>query len=385
MIGEREWQFGQSLVQLILGVNELYLSLMPAETEGLAREGYVAINLSRLDPFPMASYAAAQARTDELRRELANLDLAENRRQYFSDYLTSIDCFCRWRDTNDVAYPELVHSLMGIPGDPPELEPLADATDALLRDAGFSGDMFEMMGGFRRSRQVDPEKVVQSLTDYMVEARAWVVEHMFPLPDDFQFTVVGERGVAYNAYCAYVDRAVQINLDIPFTHEDLKHLACHEAYPGHSTQMQRHEQLVAANEMTEDGLLVVTDTPTTPLFEGIGEIGLTLLGWDQSQPERINRALGRLNSAVGCWAGYLFAQGRHQEGMDLMLRYGGEEWTTARARLLSMPIRLPFIYAYFYGDRLVHGVLERTADRGVFLTYLYALNHSPASFELFDS
>lgn len=385
MIHDQERQFGQHLVQLVLGVNDLYLSLLPADTEGLAREGYVAINLSRLDPLPVASYAAARTRAGELRRELQGINLVVERRQYFEDYLTSVDTFCRWRETNDVAYPELVHLLMGIPGEPPKLEPLVDAANAVLREGRFSGDTFEMMRAFRRSRQVDPERVVQTLKTYLEEARAWVVRNMFPLPDDFHFDVVGEHGAAYNAYCAYVDRVVQINLDIPFTHEDLKHLACHEAYPGHSTQIQRHEQLVASNEMTEDGLLVVTDTPTTPLFEGIGEIGLTLLGWDQSQPERINRTLGRLNSAVGCWAGSLFAQGHRQEGIDLMLRYGGQEWTTAREKLLSMPIRLPFIYAYFYGDQLVHTVMNKAGDRRSFLTYLYALNHSSASLAFFDS
>jgi hypothetical protein len=221
--------------------------------------------------------------------------------------------------------------------------------------------------------------VVDTLAQYLAEARRWVERELFPLPDDFQFRVVGETGVPYNAYCGYVEREIRINLDLPFTREDLKHLACHEAYPGHSTQIMRHEQLVAKEQMTEDGLLVVTDTPTTTLFEGIGEVGLTLLAWDRSAEEQINRRIVRLRHAVAAWAAYLFATGKRDQGMDLLLHYGDARAARVWKELIDLPIRCPFVYAYFYGDQTVQRALLAAQDRRAFLHHLYGLNHSPAS------
>jgi hypothetical protein len=379
VITPQEQDFSRRLVGLILGIDELYRSLLAPDLQGLAREGYVAINLSKVAPQPVNSYADARAAVTSLCDELDRLDLRPGRKQYFGDYLNAIDTFCRWQDERSVAYAALVHSLLGVPGEPPSLEPLVRAVDEALRSAGYQGDTPAMIAAFHESRLVPRGAVVGTLEHYLAEARAWVERQLFPLPSDFQFRVVGETGVPYNAYCGYVEREVRINLDLPFTHEDLKHLACHEGYPGHSTQIIRHEHLVARDEMTEDGLLVVTDTPTTTLFEGIGELGLTLLAWDRSAPERINRRIITLLSAVDAWAGYLFASGKRDEGMELLLRYADACSAEARKELLDLPLRCPFIYAYFYGDQIVHRALAAARDQRAFLHHLYDLNHSPAS------
>jgi hypothetical protein len=379
MIAREELDFSRRLVGLILGIDELYRGLLAPDLQGLAREGYVAINLSRVAPTPVGSYAEARAMVARLHASLEELNMRPGRKQYFGDYLHAIDAFCQWQDERNASYPALVHALLGVPGEPPPLEPLVQAVDEALRGAGYEGDTTAMIAAFRESRLVPSDAVADTLAQYLAEARAWVERELFPLPGDFQFRVVAEQGVPYNAYCGYVDREIRINLDLPFTREDLKHLACHEAYPGHSTQIMRHEQLVALEQMTEDGLLVVTDTPTTTLFEGIGELGLTLLGWDRSVPEQINRRIGVLRSAVAARAGYLSATGQPGEAMELLLRYGDARTARVWTELMDLPIRRPFVYAYFYGDQTVQGALLAAQDRKAFLHHLYDLNHSPAS------
>jgi hypothetical protein len=379
MIPPQELDFARALVGLILGIDEHYRGLLTPDLQGLAREGYVAINLSRVAPTPVSSYAEAHTLTTRLRASLEDLDMGPGRKQYFGDYLHAIDAFCQWQDDGTMPYPVLVHALLGVPGDPPPLEPLVQAADEALRSAGYEGDTATMIAVFRESRLVRSDAVVDTLARYLSEARAWVERELFPLPGDFQFRVVGERGVPYNAYCGYVEREIRINLDLPFTREDLKHLACHEAYPGHSTQIMRHEQLVAQDQMTEDGLLVVTDTPTTTLFEGIGELGLTLLGWDRSAPEQINQRINVLRSAVRAWGAYYSATGKPDKAMELFLRYGDAHSARVWTELMDLPIRRPFVYAYFYGDQTVHDALLAARDRRAFLHHLYDLNHSPAS------
>ena len=384
MIEAQELAFARHMVSLILGIDAIYRQLLHPDLQGLAREGWVAINLSQVPPLSLDSYAHARSMVAELRSQLQALDVSPGRRRYFSDYLQAIDTFCLWQDKQGLPYEELVHNLLGFPWTPPDLPPLLEALDARLRAAGFSGETASMIAAFRESRAVPRNEVVQTLARYLGDARAWVEREMFPLPHDFQFHVEGESGLPYDAYCEYAGRFVRINLDIQYTHEDLKHLACHEAYPGHSTHILRRELLVQRGAMTEDGLLVVTDTPTSILFEGIGEIGLTLVGWDHTEPEQINRLIVRLQAAVGAWAGYLFAQGRREEGIDLLRRYGDAVWAESRQALLDLPLRRPFICAYFYGDQVVHAARERVKDHRAFLTHLYDVMHSPASLAMHE-
>ncbi len=383
MIGSAERAFAERLVGLVLGVDEIYRAALRPELEGLAREGWVAINLSQVPPRPLASYAEARDAALELGRELPALGLSAGRRQYFQDYLRAIDAFCRWQEGQDTSYKELSRALLGIEVGPPDLEPLRHDLDARLQAAGFQGDTAAMIAAFRARRAVPREEAVATLGRYMDEARRWVSREFFPLPDDFQFHVEGAGNLSYNAYCEYVGRFVRINTDIQFTHEDLKHLACHEAYPGHGTHILRREMLVKQGEMTEDGLLVVTDTPTSPLFEGIGEIGLTLVGWDRTEAEQINRVIVRLDAALGVWAGHLFAAGRRDEGMEFLRRYRDEAWAESRGRLIDLPIRGPFICAYYYGDLIVHAAQARMKDGKAFLTHLYDSMHSPASLAMY--
>ncbi len=379
MIGATERGFGEALTALVLGIDELYRARLPRTATGLQGEGYVAINLSRVAPQGLSSYDEARGQCKELSRTLAALDLAPDRKVYFQDYLASIETFLAWQYGESVPYPALVQGLLGVQGEPPALEPLLGELGTLLREAEHTGDLPEMLQAFEAERTVPASEVGRELGRYLAQARAFVHERLFPLPSDFTFGVEVVSGAPYNAYCDYVGRVVRVNGDVPHTHEGLKHLACHEAYPGHSTHILRREQLVAAGEMTEDGLLVVTDTPTSPLFEGIGELGMRLVGWNETVAERISLSVMRLRSALGAWAGTLTAQGRLEEAKELLVRYGDASWMHSRLRFLDMPLRRPFIFAYHFGDLLVEEVRAAAGDDSRFLAGLYDRMHSPAS------
>ena len=379
MIGAEERAFARALVALVLGVDRIYLSRLPEDATGLRGEGYVAINLSEVPPLAVTSYAEAGSASQELLARLDRIDLAPDRRTYFTDYLQSIEAFLAWQSGDPPAYPELVSRLLGVQGTPPALEPLLEGLGPLLEEAGHSGELADMLRAFEASRIVPQRDVGPLLERYLEEARAVVDARLLPLPKDFSFAVEVVSGAPYNAYCDYVGRVVRINGDVPHTNEGLKHLACHEAYPGHSTHILRREQLVHAGEMTEDGLLVVTDTPTSPLFEGIGEVGLRLVGWDRTLEERIALAIMRLRSALGAWAGSLTAKGRTADASELLLRYGDSAWMRSRLRFLDMPLRRPFIFAYHFGDLAVEAARAKATDDRTFLAGLYDRMHSPAS------
>jgi hypothetical protein len=374
-----ELAFGRALVRLVLGIDALYRRSLPQEVNGLGREGWVAINLSELEPEPVGDYGRGYEKAAELHAELDTLHIRPDRRRYFEDYLATVQAFCEWREGSVSAYGDLVSRLLHVSGNPPDLAQMEASLEVSLRRAGFSGSLPAMVAAHRESRAVEPAKVAETLLRYMEHARGWVSRNLFPLPDDFRFHVKCETGVGYDAYCDYTGRAIAVNLDIQFTHEELKHLACHEAYPGHSTHILRRQMLVRERLMTEDGLLVVTDTPTNTIFEGVGEIGLTLVGWDESRDERINRLLLRLLHGISAWAGFLFAQERRDEGRVLLRRYWDDAWADSREALLDLPLRRPFIFAYYYGGLAVEQAHRQIAEPETLYSWLFDRMHSPAS------
>src|SRR5262249_6709167 len=103
--------FAQRMVGLILGIDAIDQASLRPTLQGLAREGWVAINLSQVPPLSLNSYAEARSIVAEMRRELDSSGLPAGRLQYFNDYLHAIDTFCHWQDGHDLSYEELVRDL----------------------------------------------------------------------------------------------------------------------------------------------------------------------------------------------------------------------------------------------------------------------------------
>jgi hypothetical protein len=111
------------------------------------------------------------------------------------------------------------------------------------------------------------------------------------------------RDVPYTGYCDYASNTMRLNADQPFTAERLKLLVLHEAYPGHDYHLSRREHEVRSGQQPLNSLLVITNTPSSPLFEGIGDNGALFLHW-LSPAERLDFDLGMLRSAACVNASY---------------------------------------------------------------------------------
>jgi hypothetical protein len=177
---------------------------------------------------------------------------------------------------------------------------------------------------------------------------------------------VGERDRPYAAYCDYPGRRLLLNLDFAYTRGLLKHLACHEAFPGHLVHLARRAALVAAGEMPLEGAQVVTNSASSALFEGIADNGEALLDWIDGPEDHASLALNRLRSALRCNAAWMV----HGEGKGLdetvaeIASASFQDAATTRRRLafLSHPLRAPFVYAYWCGDDAVRSYIARAAD-----------------------
>ena len=221
------------------------------------------------------------------------------------------------------------------------------------------------------------------LTELLSASRAWVEARMFALPATRTMRAVGVRDVAYSAYCDFVGGEMQINLDQPYTLGELRHLVAHEAYPGHATHLAIREEAAASGASPADALLVVTDTPTSTVFEGIGDNGMRFC-WTADPDDALVMNVFRMRILAACRAAIRLAAGEDQDAVSRILAeesHGVPAWVNQRMRFLSLPLRRPFIFAYAWGERVVADVYRNIApqDRQRFFDALYKHHHSPRS------
>lgn len=391
-LSDQTMAFARDLTEVTLGLDVLYRKDLPPE-EGpdslIRREGLVAINLSRRQPRAFRSWDEGMAALRELAERALVLPEGD-RRVYYSEFVDSLAALALWH-TDGISFPEQISRFIRVAAEPVAediLEGYRQALRSWLTAEGYRGDLTSMVNAWTERRRVPEERLEEVFMDLQAEGRRRTLR-LFDLPDDPGMTLVGLHGVSYNAYCDYVNRKMYLNLDGEYTRQGMKHLVAHEIYPGHYVHMILRETLAAAGTTTEDVNLVVTDTASSATFEGIAEQGVYTLDWVEGVDDRIGMLLNRLRSALGCnasWRLHVRKQPVDQVG-DFLKTEGmaNDGWVAARLRMLTYPLRAPFIWAYWYGDHAVERVLRRVpaSRRADFLPFLYTRLHSPRSLELF--
>ncbi|MDN3713629.1 hypothetical protein QWZ10_21145 [Paracoccus cavernae] len=150
---------------------------------------------------------------------------------------------------------------------------------AALDELGYrGGTLIEDFTRWEAKARLPKSDVLAVLGDYQKQARARCAQMMFDLSEEWMVPV-GRSDVPFSAYCDYLGREMLLNLDFPYTAFSLKHLATHEAFPGHLVHLRLREIAVDAGDMALDGAQVVTSSASSALFEGIADNGLQFLDW----------------------------------------------------------------------------------------------------------
>lgn len=377
---------GTTLTQVTLGIDQLYR----AQSSGdgiLEREGLVAVVLIDLPPLRFARWDEADAVLIDLGNHLAEVDDAL-RRAYLEEMVDSLRGLIATFRGDALSYGERVRRCLRVNADPIPRDTIARYTreiDHVLSDLGYvRGSLGERVMAWEKDNQVPPDDVPATLNELLHIARERTEEKLFPLPNGM-LEPIGVRNVPFSAYCDYVSRRLLVNLDYVYTRSALKHLACHEGFPGHFVHLAVRDQRSRAGEMPPDATLVVTNSASSAVFEGIGENGIYFLDWIEGPSDRLAMALNRLRSAARVNAALMI----HQEGKSLdetrtYLRetcYVPPAWVESRLAFLTHRLRAPFIFAYWYGDIAVELVWRQVAPKqeSSFFSYLYHQMHTPAT------
>ncbi len=380
---------GRAVAQVAMGIDTLERALHPGA------EGLVPIFMGR-DRVAARPYAGWGEVDDDLGAlESAIRPVRPGPREVFlRDFLRSLRAAARLFRGETMGYADKVRELVGAPEGPADAEiigALTDGLDAALSQAGHvRGDLAARVAAWEAVGAVDPAKLESVFRELMALAKARTDVMIFDT-GDYDMALNPLRDVPFTARCGFDARRMDLNVDQSFSRAALKHLVCHEVFPGHATQLLYTYAEVAAGRSPADALLCTADAVTGCVQEGIGDQGAHLIDWIEDLDDEIHLALRSLKSAAQTTAAWrLMAEGRPAGEVADYLRtaaFGQDAWVAGRLRMAAHPFRGPFIASYWAGNESVRRVRERvSADRrGDFHLYLYGQVHSPQSLEMFDT
>lgn len=381
---------GTELTDITLGIDRLYRN-RNAGSGVLDREGLAPVILTDLEPAPLADFAAADAALARLQARLPEVT-DPMRRAYVTEMLDSLRALLLTFTDAPISYAERVERCLRVPATPVADETLDAYRETIARDLnalGYTGkDLGAEVARWESAGAVPADAVLPAMRELLAQARERTMQGMFQFPDGM-LEPVGVRGVPFSAYCDYLGRQLNLNLDFGYTRFALKHLACHEAFPGHYVHLAVREEKTKRGEMPLDAALVVTSSASSPLFEGIAENGIFFLDWVEGPEDELGVTLNRLRSAARINAAWMIhGEGQPKESVLAYLQdtcYQTATWAESRYAFLIHPLRAPFIYAYWCGDMAVARVWKRVtpARRGEFWRYLYDHMHTPTTLDTF--
>jgi len=388
----RTLDFGREAAEAILGVDALYRRESGDET------GLAVLNMAQpaeLDHASFGSYEHATARWQELASGAAELE-EPDRVAYYGQLATSTLAFIEWR-ARGLAFDRQLGEFLHRPA-----RPVSDATldrlrgdmFSLLGQMGYDGDLSVRAGAWEEQCTVPPDEVEAVTADLMQDAWVRTNERVVEIPADLSdgMKVSAVTGVPFNARCNYLGRTVELNVEPTLTLPSLRHLAVHEGYPGHYVQFKLRETGFRDGSAPADNLLSVVNTASSSVFEGIADTGMAMIGWDETDDDRLQGLMNRYRSAIGTGAAWRLhgPEGSLESATDWLRDQaitGGEGWVRNRMAFIAAPSRAVLIWSYWYGEPTVRDAWDDALAVGrkdEFVRYLYGRMHSNRTVEMFS-
>ncbi|MCQ1838760.1 hypothetical protein [Neorhizobium galegae] len=382
-------ELGGELAAIAAGLDLLYRS-RNGNAGILDAEGLIPVAVAEVSPRPFGTYEEAESALLSLRDRLGQ---AENalRRDWLDEMSDSLLALITTFRGDTISFAERLERQIRVDvRDIPE-EIIARYHKGIreaLDELGFrGGNLSEDLARWEERARIPSDKVLDVLADFQRQARARCGALATALKADWLggewLKPIGQRNVPYSAYCDFPERRLLLNVDFPYTAFSLKHLAVHEAFPGHLVHLKLRERRVAEDLMPLDAAQVVTSSASSAIFEGIADNGLQFLDWIETPEDHLGHLLQRLRSALRCRAAWqVLGEGRSLDKVvpDIAeASLQSPDVTRSRLAFLRHELRAPFVYAYWCGEMAVDSVWSqvKATERGEFWGYLYDNMHTP--------
>lgn len=380
-------QLGLELARLTAGLDKLYREV-PRTGSFLDREGLIPVAVAQIEPYLLKDYGEARDRLESLQSRIPIEAPTALRKAYLLEMVDSLLALLDTFENRQISYAERLRRQMRVDTQMVSDE-ILDEYRATIRgnldELGYrGGSLAEDVARFERDSVVPADKVLDTMAQYTREARRRTSETMYLMNDEW-IEPVRLDDVPFTAYCDYPERKMRLNLAFPFTRSSIKHLACHEAFPGHLVHLALRQRYVAEGKMPLDGAQVVTSSASSAMFEGIADNGWFFLDWINTPEDVVGMTLERLRAALRCNAAWmLHVEGRSPEEVAPVIAAAGyQDVATAAGRIafLRHGLRAPFVYGYWCGDTSLHAMWEKVPRERhkEFWQYLYGNMHTPST------
>ena len=386
-------ELGREMAAITAGLDLLYRN-RNGNAGVLDAEGLIPVAVAEVSPRRFGSYEEAEAALLSLRDRLGQ---AENalRRDWLDEMSDSLLALIATFRGDQISFAERLERQIRVKvRDIPE-EIIAGYHGGIreaLDELGFHGETLqEDFARWEEHARIPPDKVLNVLAEFQRQARARCGALASALKADWLdkewLDPIGQQDVPYSAYCDFPGRRVLLNVDFPYTSFGLKHLAVHEAFPGHLVHLKLRERRVAEGSMPLDVSQVVTSSASSAIFEGIADNGLQFLDWIETPEDHLGHLLQRLRSALRCRAAWrVLGEGRTLDEVVPDIAHASlqpRDVTRSRLAFLRHRLRAPFVYAYWCGEVAVDSIWSSTTteERGEFWNYLYGNMHTPNTLE----
>ncbi len=391
---ERDRELGRRLTALTMGMDRLERRISKGNG-ALDGEGLVPIYLgdALVPPDELEGWDAVFSSLNELEREAWVYPVGA-RRTFLLAMIDSLRCAAQLFRGDDLGFKEKLERLVGVPAEPvppARLEAMRLELDGLLGKSGYvQGPLSDKVRRWEEERFLEADTLPATIEALMLEAQTRTDAMVFPTLD-YRMRLNPVRGVPYTARCSFADGVMDLNMDLRFTRSALKHLVAHEVFPGHSTQLLYTLEAARRGSSTPDVLLCTANTVVGTIQEGIGDQGIHLIEWVETDDDAIYLALRRLRSATATSAAwYQIGEGWALEKVRAFIEetcFPQEAWREGRLRFAAHPFRGPFIASYWFGDEAVREVRERAGreKHQEFVQFLYGQMHTPTSLRMFEA
>lgn len=391
---ESDRELGRRLTALTMGMDRLERRISSGKG-ALDGEGLVPIYLGDdlVPPDQLEGWSEVFSRLNDLERA-AWVYPAGARRTFLLAMVDSLRAAAQLFRGDELGFKEKLERLVGVPAEPvptAQLESMRLELDGLLVKSGYArGALSEKVRRWEEERFLEPDTLEATIEALMLEAQTRTDAMVFPT-GDYRMELNPVRGVPYTARCSFSRGVMDLNLDLRFTRSALKHLVAHEVFPGHSTQLLYTLDQARRGSSTPDALLCTANTVVGTIQEGIGDQGIHLIDWVETDDDAIYLNLRRLRSATATSAAwYQVGEGWALEKVRAFIEencFPQEAWREGRLRFAAHPFRGPFIASYWFGDEAVREVRERAGreKRAEFVAFLYGQMHTPASLRMFEA
>lgn len=223
---------------------------------------------------------------------------------YLRDLLQACSLMVREGQGEDIPYAVRVATYLQVPGErvPTEtIRALEAELRSLLVEAGYPDDLSVAVPQWRGQQTLASEALAREGQAILRRARELTAQRVWPLPPGHRVVLTFPQNYPYRGYSDYsrdYQGRVFLNGDIEWELPSLKHTLCHEAFPGHQTFSAIREWCYREGKLPVEGTVYFSNTPITPIVEGIAEIGQEVLGMVETVDDRIYDVYNRYASAI---------------------------------------------------------------------------------------